>query len=336
MLEASLQFIPSPIRRWAGQPQGWRSAGPLLTLGDQGWRILRQLMGATSLPLGQIPHGVKSGSTMDKGKGPEPGNPATASFGMTEATGDRDGGGQSLRSSRRAGKPSTRRREAVKTASRQGEGGDPNPVNTGTIPDMQRKLYRWSRNNPHQVFSDLFNLVCAEENLWMAWRQLVQNTGSRTPGIDGIHRRKIEERPGGPAAFLQEIREALRSGTYTPQPVRQRLIPKPGKPGKFRPLGIPTLQDRLVQMALKNILEPIFEPDFYPTSYGFRRGRSTLDALAMIRRQLDPTKMGTSRISWIIEGDIKGCFDNIDHHLLMERVRRRIGDKKVLRLILAS
>ncbi|CAK0747606.1 RNA-directed DNA polymerase [uncultured Gammaproteobacteria bacterium] len=116
---------------------------------------------------------------------------------------------------------------------------------------------------------------------------------------------------------------------------RERLIPKPGKPGKFRPLGIPTLTDRLVQMALKNVLEPIFEADFYPTSYGFRRGRSTLDALAMIKRQLEATKAGPSKFDHIIEGDIKGCFDNIDHHILMERVRRRVGDKKVLRLILS-
>jgi group II intron reverse transcriptase/maturase len=208
-------------------------------------------------------------------------------------------------------------------------------VNTGFILDMQRKLYGWSRDNPERVFSDLFNLVCDRRNLLQAWQQLSRNQGSRTPGIDGVSRRKIEERPGGVLEFLAEIRQALRDGTYQPQPVRQRLIPKPGKPGKFRPLGIPTLTDRLVQMALKNVLEPIFEADFYPTSYGFRRGRSTLDALAMMQRHLDPTKAGPSKVQYIIEGDIKGCFDNIDHHLLMQRVRRRVEDKKVLRLILA-
>jgi group II intron reverse transcriptase/maturase len=113
------------------------------------------------------------------------------------------------------------------------------------------------------------------------------------------------------------------------------LIPKPGKPGKFRPLGIPTLKDRLVQMALKTVLEPIFEADFYVTSYGFRRGRSTMDALAMIQRQLQPTSVDPSRVEYIIEGDIKGCFDNIDHHLLMERIRKRVKDRKALRLILS-
>jgi len=206
-------------------------------------------------------------------------------------------------------------------------------VNTGVILDMQRKLYRWSRNDQTKVFSDLFNLVCDRRTLKIAWEKLCRNAGSRTAGIDGLNRRKIEDRPGGVEQFLEEIREELRSGTYAPQPVRQRLIPKPNRPGQFRPLGIPTMKDRLVQMALKLVLEPIFEADFYPTSYGFRRGRSTLDALAMIQRQLQPTCQGDSPIGYVIEGDIKGCFDNIDHHRLMEQVRRRINDSKVLRLI---
>jgi RNA-directed DNA polymerase len=209
------------------------------------------------------------------------------------------------------------------------------PVNTGFIPDMQSKLYGWSRSNPTQVFDDLFNLVCDHRSLHHAWKQLSRNAGSRTPGVDGLTRRKIEERPDGVNGFLNEVHTRLKEGTYVPQPVRQRLIPKPGKPGKFRPLGIPTLTDRLVQMALKNVLEPIFEADFYPTSYGFRRGRSTHDALAMLKRQLEATKAGASKFDFVIEGDIKGCFDNIDHHVLMGRVRKRVKDKKVLRLTLA-
>ena len=208
-------------------------------------------------------------------------------------------------------------------------------VNTGAILDMQRKLYGWSRTDPHKVFSDLFNLVCDRRNLHLAWLQLSKNKGSRTPGVDGVTRSRIEKRPGGVPAYLEEVRERLRTGSYTPQPVRQRLIPKPGKPGKFRPLGIPTLTDRLVQMALKNVLEPIFEADFYPTSYGFRRGRSALDALATVQMQLHPTSAGPSRVQYVIEGDIKGCFDAIDHHLLMERLRRRVQDRKVLRLVRA-
>ena len=208
-------------------------------------------------------------------------------------------------------------------------------VNTPFVLDMQRKLYRWSNEDPDKVFADLFNLVCDRRVLAEAWRRLARNSGSRTPGTDGMTRRTVEQRPGGAAEFLDEIREALRNGTYRPQPVRQRLIPKPGKTGKFRPLGIPTLIDRLVQMALKLVLEPIFEADFYPTSYGFRPGRSTHDALERLTRFLHPTKRGPSVYAHVIEGDIKGCFDAIDHHVMMERVRKRIGDRKVLRLILA-
>lgn len=208
-------------------------------------------------------------------------------------------------------------------------------VNISFVLDMQSKLYRWSSEDPDKVFVDLFNLVCDRRTLNEAWRRLARNSGSRTPGTDGMTRLMVEQRPGGAAAFLEEIREALRSGTYRPEPVRQRLIPKPGKPGQFRPLGIPTLIDRLVQMALKLILEPIFEADFYPTSYGFRRGRSTHDALERIQRFLQPTKRGPSVYRYVIEGDIKGCFDAIDHHVMMEGGRRRIGDRKVLGLILA-
>lgn len=211
----------------------------------------------------------------------------------------------------------------------------PAEVNTEAILDMQRKLYRWSRKDPTKVFSDLFNLVCDRRTLEVAWKRLARNPGSNTPGTDGMTRRRIEERPEGYQGYLDDLHQDLRSGRYQPQPVRQRLIPKPGKPGAFRPLGIPTLKDRLVQMALKTVLEPIFEADFYPTSYGFRPGRSTHDAVARLVALLRPTGHGPSRFSCVIEGDIKGCFTAIDHHLLQERLRKRISDRKVLRLILA-
>jgi len=208
-------------------------------------------------------------------------------------------------------------------------------VNTAFILDMQRKLYRWSAADPDKRFADLFNIVCDRGTLLHAWRRLARNRGSNTPGTDRVTRKAVEERPDGVAGFLEDIRQELRQGTYRPQPVRQRLIPKPGKPGKFRPLGIPTLKDRLVQMALKLVLEPIFEADFYPISYGFRPGRSTHDALARVRHKLNPTSAGPSRTRYVIEGDIKGCFDAIDHHVLMDRVRRRVQDRKVLWLVLA-
>ena len=211
----------------------------------------------------------------------------------------------------------------------------PDAVNIAFVLDMQRKLYRWSNADPERAFADIFNLVTDRRTLELAWQKLARNRGSGTPGTDGVTRQTIERRSDGVDRFIDDVRQELRTGEFRPEPVRQRLIPKAGKPGQFRPLGIPTLKDRLVQMALKLVLEPIFEPDFYPTSYGFRRGRSTHDAIALIQRQINPNAHGDSRFAFVIEGDIKGCFDNIDHYLLMERVRRRIKDRKVLRLVLA-
>lgn len=206
-------------------------------------------------------------------------------------------------------------------------------VNTSFTLDMQMKLYRWSESEKTKTFSDLFNLICDRRTLEEAWIRLARNRGSQTPGTDGMTRRGIEERAGGVARLLDEVRDELRSGSYRPEPVRQRLIPKSGKSGQFRPLGIPTLKDRLVQTAMKFVLEPIFEADFYPNSHGFRRGRNTHDALATVQRQLHPTNHGPSLTTYVIEGDIKGCFDAINHHLLMEEVKRRIRDRKVLLLI---
>jgi group II intron reverse transcriptase/maturase len=282
-----------------------------------------------------IPHGVEFDPKTSKGNLLEPKNLTTTPSGVAEATSERCSKGRSLRSSPRTGKPSTWRREAVDTASRQEEGSS-DPVNIGFILNMQRKLYRWSREAPDRVYKDLYNLVYDRRSLFLAWKKLSRNRGSRTPGIDGLTRSKVEAMPEGVMGFINKVQKQLQNGTYKPQPVRQRLISKPGKPGKYRPLGIPTLTDRLVQMALKNVLEPIFEADFYPRSYGFRRGRSTMDALTTLQHKLNPTHMGgVSKINYIIEADIKGCFDNIDHHLLMERLRRRIADRKVLRLVLA-
>ncbi|MFE1315644.1 reverse transcriptase domain-containing protein [Streptomyces sp. NPDC058755] len=129
--------------------------------------------------------------------------------------------------------------------------------------------------------------------------------------------------------FLEELRSSLKDGSFTALPVKQAVIPK--KNGKVRCLGIPTLRDRVAQMALQLVLEPIFEADFYPSSYGYRPGRRSQDAIAEIHR----FTRKPSTYDWVIEGDIKACFDNVDHHVLMDLAAERIKNRKVLRLVSA-
>lgn len=206
---------------------------------------------------------------------------------------------------------------------------------------MQRKLYRRSYENSDYVFGKLWGLVTDPRNLRLAFARVAKNKGKRTAGVDGITVRKILS-TSGVEAFVAQTRAEMRSGAYRPSPVRRVLIPKSGKPGEFRALGIPTVKDRVVQAAVKNIMEPIYEADFYPTSYGFRPGKRVHGALEHLRLLLRPKKARTGsetcyRLPYqvAIEGDIKGCFDHISHHGLMTRVRRRIADAKVNRLVLA-
>lgn len=203
----------------------------------------------------------------------------------------------------------------------------------------QRKLYKRSQECPEYVFCKLWGLITDPQNLRSAFARVARNRGKRTGGVDGRTVSNVMSNEGV-ETFLEGTRTTLRSGVYVPSPVRRVLIPKVGHPGKFRPLGIPTVTDRVVQAALKNIIEPIFEADFYPVSYGFRPGKSAHGALEHLRMLLRPREVGPEAkrrlpYQWAIEGDIKGCFDNIDHHTLMTRVRRRIGDNKVNRLVLA-
>lgn len=190
----------------------------------------------------------------------------------------------------------------------------------------QTKLHQWAQTHPDEAMHDVWGLVTHPTTLAEAWRRLAQHAGSNTPGIDGRTRRYVEKQRGL-NAFLAEVRSDLRTGRFAPQPVRAVAIPKPD--GGRRMLGIPTLKDRLVQMMLKLVLEPIFEADFQPSSYGYRPGRSPLDALAEIRHFGHPP----CNYDHVVEADIKACFDRIDHARLMERVRRRVADRKVLRLI---
>jgi RNA-directed DNA polymerase len=201
----------------------------------------------------------------------------------------------------------------------------------------QQKLYERSRDDLDYVFRKLWGLITDPRNLRVAVARVAANKGRRTAGVDGITVGKALRR--GVDDFVEKVRLELRSGAFRPSPARRVLIPKHGKPGAFRPLGIPTVKDRVVQAAMKNILEPIFEADFFPVSYGFRPGKSVHGALEHLRMLLRPKAEPQAQYrlpyQWAIEGDIKGCFDNIDHHALMVRVRRRVNDPKACRLLVA-
>ena len=212
------------------------------------------------------------------------------------------------------------------------------PVNTGAVAwpsadsayfavrEMQIKLHRWAGGDSSRRFGDLFNLVYDPAFLVHAWERVSTNMGARTPGVDKATVAMIESR-AGVEAFLGQIRDLLKSGEFGPVEVRQVTIPKAS--GKLRKLGIPTVADRVVQASLKAVLEPIFEADFQPCSYGFRPNRRAQDAIAEIHHY------GTSGYRWVLECDIKACFDEIDHTALMDRLRARIKDKRVCALVKA-
>ena len=203
--------------------------------------------------------------------------------------------------------------------------GEP-PVRPLRVREMQAKLHRWARADPAFRFDDLYHLVCDRRFLSAAWERVAGNTGARTAGVDRITVRHILDYPGV-EAFLDDLREQLRQRTFRPLPVRERMIPKYG--GKLRKLGIPTVEDRVVQAALKLVLEPIFEADFAPVSYGFRPNRRAHDAIAEIHF------WGKSGYRQVLDADIEACFDSIDHTALMDRVRARVKDKHVLSLVKA-
>ncbi len=192
--------------------------------------------------------------------------------------------------------------------------------------EIQTKLHRWARDDPHRRFDDLYNLVVDPAFLLVAWCRVRGNKGARTAGVDGETAHYIEA-VRGVAGFLSELRDELKARTFQPLPARRRAIPKAG--GKVRYLGIATIRDRVTQASLKLVLEPIFEADFLPCSYGFRPNRRAHDAVAEVHHF-------TSRsYEWVVEGDIKACFDEISHSAVMDRVRKRVGDKHVLNLVKA-
>ncbi|MEV8062376.1 group II intron reverse transcriptase/maturase [Streptomyces antimycoticus] len=193
---------------------------------------------------------------------------------------------------------------------------------------MQTKLHRWATEDSGRRFGDLHNLVCDPAFLVAAWERVSTNKGAQTPGIDRATASRIESWIGV-EAFLDQIRNSLKSGEFRPVEVRQVMIPKAN--GKLRSLGIPTMKDRVIQASLKLVLEPIFEADFKPCSYGFRPSRRAQDAIAEIHYLASETR----NYHWVFEADIKACFDEIDHTVLMDRLRVRIKDKRVCALVKA-
>jgi RNA-directed DNA polymerase len=169
---------------------------------------------------------------------------------------------------------------------------------------IQTKLHRWATDDPDCRFGDLFNLVCDPAFLLVAWRRVRSNKGARSAGVDGVTARSIQA-GHGEERMLAELRADLKARTFVPLPVRERLIPKTG--GKVRRLGIATIRDRVVQAACKLVLEPIFEADFKPCSYGFRPGRRAHDAIAEIHY------LASRSYEWVLEGDITACLDSPSH-----------------------
>jgi RNA-directed DNA polymerase len=196
------------------------------------------------------------------------------------------------------------------------------------VAGIQAKLHRWAAADPGRRFDDLFNLVHDPATLIVAFDRVAGNKGANTPGVDGITADHVEKEVGVPG-FLEDLRAALKDGSFRPLPVRERKIPQPGGSGKLRKLGIPAIADRAVQAALKLVLEPIFEADFKPCSFGFRPKRRAHDAIAEIHLY------GTKGYRWVLDADIEAAFDNVSHCALIERVRTRVKDKRVLALVRA-
>ncbi len=189
------------------------------------------------------------------------------------------------------------------------------------VRQLQRKLYLAAKKNSKRKFHALFDKLSREDILREAWKRVKTNGGAG--GIDGISLNDVENY--GVEKLLAEIRQNLQEGNYRPKPVKRVYIPKAD--GKKRPLGIPVIKDRIVQMAVKIVIEPVFEADFKESSYGFRPKRSARQALEIVRKACN------NQGWWVVDADIQGYFDNINHEKLMKLVQMRINDRRILKMI---
>ncbi|MFO0695677.1 MAG: group II intron reverse transcriptase/maturase [Polyangiales bacterium] len=189
------------------------------------------------------------------------------------------------------------------------------------VRQLQRRLGAAAKRNPERRFHALYDRIARRDVLAEAWKRVRANKGAA--GVDATTIAELETY--GVERFLEELHVELLAGEYRTRAVLRRYIPK--SDGKKRPLGIPTVRDRVVQMAAKLVLEPIFEADFRSSSYGFRAGRSATDALETLR------KLGAKGYNHVLDADIRDYFGSIDHDKLMKLVARRISDRRVLRLL---
>jgi RNA-directed DNA polymerase len=190
-----------------------------------------------------------------------------------------------------------------------------------SVQKLQEALHAKAKGAPKFRFYTLYDKVHRKDVLWTAWRRCRTNGGA--PGVDGQTFEDIEAY--GEAKWLEELAETLRKKTYQPQAVRRVYLPKPD--GKQRPLGIPTIRDRVVQTAVLIVLEPIFEADLQPEQYAYRAHRSALGAVKEVARLLE------AGYTDVVDADLSGYFDSIPHAELMACVARRVSDKAVLHLV---
>ena len=209
------------------------------------------------------------------------------------------------------------KREGMPGSAKRAEASNPEKK----VRKLQRSLWVSAKRSRTRRFHALYDRICRSDILREAWKRVRKNGGAA--GVDEQTLAAIEA--SGVAEFLEDIQAKLRAGRYRPSPVRRRYIEKAD--GKQRPLGIPTVRDRVVQMATKLVIEPIFEADFLPCSYGFRPKRSATQALEAIR------KAGNQGHDFVLDADIRAYFDSIDQETLMLRIERRISDRRVLKLI---